>query len=313
MLLVVAIARVEAVQHEELAALVLAKLGGAQLPAVGIEQRYRHHRLLLRPHHDALEAVGPIDRPVVRARRRRQLGGGIVDLPLAHAPIQGAEEATDRGADEIEQRIADADDLVPALGVVPGFAMRQLGGGVIRVALAAQPALVGGPDVLDIDRAVCRALIAGRPDPEHATGAGCSGIVDRERQVGLDRQLRHRIEPVARCRDQLDSERRLVVGPEPAFARGLLQQAQLAQAVALAPVDRRMAGSCRRGLPGRGRARCIVGGRRQRQARSNQARRRKAGEPDRPPVCHAPRSWFCDPRRISTKNSLPWLVYNPSA
>ena len=192
--LVVAIARVEPLDDSELAALALAQLGTPDPAARALEQRDRDGRLLAGEHRRLLELVRAIGRQVARARRRDQLVHRLVDLAVAAALVEARDEAVDHRAEQVEHRVADLEDAEPVvLRRALGLAQAQLGGVVLGVALAADPALIERAHAVAPDQAMPDPLIPRLLDHQEAGRLELRGAVplmDLERQVRGDLDAR---------------------------------------------------------------------------------------------------------------------------
>ena len=244
MLLVVLVARVEAVQQVELAQLPLAKLGAPGPAVLPVDQLHREARLAPPAQHGALELVGAIDRPLGRARRPGQLGERGVDPLLIPDLPEARQHAADHDADQVEHRIADPEQL-RVVGV-PQLALRlaQADGGhvVLRIALRAHAGLQQGEDLVAADLADLGPDVPRGQYLERAGARTCLGGIRDQRQIG-DHRFGLRLQPPlerAALRGQ-DRDRGPIAFGERAALDGGLQQTELLEAVACAAPSRSVA------------------------------------------------------------------------
>src|SRR5690606_6700819 len=142
-LLVVAIARVEAIEDGELAHFPLPDPGAPDAAAAHDAQRDPDRGLLAGPHGAALDVVGGADGAIARARRLLQGGQRVLDVVVLAELIEGRDHAADQQPDQIEHRVADAQNAgAPPPALALGGAQARLRRVVVGVLLGANAALV---------------------------------------------------------------------------------------------------------------------------------------------------------------------------
>jgi hypothetical protein len=240
-LLVVLVARIEAVQQVELAQLPLAKLGAPGPTVLPVDQLHREGRLAPPAQHGTLELVGPIDRLLGRARRLGEIGERGVDLLLIADLTEARQHAADHDPDQVEHRIADPEEvraIVPQLAL--GLAEARSGNVVLRIAFGAHAGLQQREDLVTADLANLGLDIVSGQDLEGAGRRGCLGGVRRQGQIGDHRLVIRRQPPLERAAlpRQHGDWRPIPLGERAALDRSL-ERAELLKAVAgLRPVDR---------------------------------------------------------------------------
>ena len=252
MLLVVAIAGIQALEHLEPAHLGLVQAGLPHHRSRAIVQGDRNGRLLAGADRDLLEMVGLVDGPVARARRHGQFGHSRVHFILTTRPAEAGDDPADQGSDQIEQRVADVEDVRPVLlGAALGVSNVRLREVIVGIPLGPDAALIEGADLVARQDTVLDPQVLWAFHREQAWR------IRRRRSIVLIQVGRQvgghagRLEPVGAIRSLRQNHRNwhVFVSAKATLLQGVVQQAQLAETIRRAdPVDIRW--RLARSLPG---------------------------------------------------------------